>query len=489
MEGVWKSTRRLALTAALAAVALAAFASSLTAGGVGARVRQAVARYCPRGARVGVVVRDLKAKKRVYGRKADTLISLASNTKLFTTAAALCELGPKYQFKTTILASGPIRGGTLEGDLVLRGGGDPNISGRFHKGDCMAVPRAWAAAVRKAGVTRIKGDLLVDDRFFDRKWTAPGWPAGQRLAWYSAPVGALSFNDNCVKLTVTGGARSGQASSAKVRPFFNGLGIVNRCRTVGSGAGGWVGVQRKGALTFLVTGTIRARLTRARSAVTVGDPGLFLGHAFSYALRSGGVDLRGKVRRPAAGEPKAPLRTLHVLQSPLLQSIGIANKRSQNLYAEMILKTLGAEKLKVGSFGNGVRAIAAFHRRIGLPKGRVHLSDGSGLSRTNRARPSAVVYLLDYMNRSPHATAFRKSLSVGGVDGTLRHRFKTPSCRGRIFAKTGTLRDVSALSGYAEGRDGRRYAFSILCDGLRKGGLAGAKVLQIRVCQAIVSGP
>ena len=438
---------------------------------------------------MGVVVQDLKAKKDVYARKANTLIRLASNTKLFTTAAALCELGPKYQFKTTILASGPIRGGTLEGDLVLRGGGDPNISGRFHKGDCMAIPRAWAEAVRKAGVSRIKGDLLIDDSFFDRQWFAPGWPAAQRLAWYSAPVGALSFNDNCVKLIVTGGARSGQASTAKVQPFFDGVGVVNRCRTVGPGSGGWVGVKRAGALTFLVTGTIRARATRVRGAVTVGDPGLFLGYAFSYALRSGGVDFTGKVRRPGRGEPKAPLKTLHVHRSPLIQSIEIANKRSQNLYAEVILKALGAEKFKVGSFSNGIRAIAAFHRRIGLARGRVYLSDGCGLTRANRAWPSAVVYLLDYMDRSPHAKAFRLSLSKGGVDGTLRHRLNNASCRGRIFGKTGTLRDVSALSGYAEGRDGRRYAFSILCDGLRRGGLTQAKRLQTMVCRAIVGEP
>ena len=453
---------------------------------VAARVGRALARR-PAGARVGLLVRDLTRKKRVCARNADTPISLASNTKLFTTAAALSELGPDYRFKTSIIASGVVSRGVLHGDLVVRGGGDPNISGRFHKGDAMAVPRAWAAAVRKSGVYRITGDLVVDDRFFDSLRVAPGWPRGQSLAWYAAPVGALSFNDNCVKVVVTGGSRAGAGSAARVRPLFNGVRIVNRSRTVGSRAAARLRVGRIGPLTFVAGGSIRARTTRARKAVTVGDPGLFLGYAFSYALRSGGVALGGSVRRVTRSEPLRPRKTLLVWQSSLLESIGVANKRSQNLYAEMILKTLGAEKFKTGSFANGVRAIAKFHRRIGLARGNAFLCDGSGLSRANRARPSAVVHLLDWMFRSPNAAAFRNSLSIAGVDGTLRNRLNNLSCKRRVFAKTGTLATAAALSGYALSRNGRWYAFSVLCDRLRDKNQA--RHFQNEICNAIVGAP
>ena len=481
--------RRRASAAGLACLAavLVLAADATARGTVAGRVAAVVAGKSPRGATVGVAVYDLKRRGQIYGHNADRLLALASNTKIFTTAAALHELGGDYEFKTRIVASGSVVSGTLKGDLIVRGGGDPNISGRSHGGDRLAVLRGWARAVHAAGIRRVTGDLVADDSFFDRQWVAPGWPRGQLLWWYAAPVGALSLNDNCVDVTVSGGARSGAKVAARIFPAVRGVRLINRCRTVGAGAAAGVRFARVGgSLTFEVGGSIRARRSRSED-LTVADPGIFLITAFAHALTGQGVRVDGKLRRVAAGEPKRPQRVLHVEKSRLIDSIRVANTRSQNFYAEQILKTLGAEKLHRGTFVDGVRAIARFHRKIGLAPGRVYLYDGSGLSRRNRARPSALVHVLAWMARSRHAKVFRESLAESGdAEGTLRRRLHRPPCKGRVVAKTGTIAGVSALSGYVKAADGRDYAFSVLCNDLRSAGQAQARAFQDAVCRAII---
>ncbi|HRU06268.1 MAG TPA: D-alanyl-D-alanine carboxypeptidase/D-alanyl-D-alanine-endopeptidase, partial [Candidatus Brocadiia bacterium] len=396
------------------ATTLALLAFALLAGrhapaqDVAARLRKALQDNLPKAGHTGVCVVDLGTGRQLLGHNENKPLALASNSKLFTTGAALALLGPDYQFRTEIIAAGPIAQGTLDGDLVVRGGGDPNISGRFHNNDPMALLVQWAQAVRAAGVERITGDLLADDSFFDRQWTAPGWPEDQRFFWYGAPVGALSFNDNCVYMIARGGASAGDAPTIELKPAIEGLETAVRCRTASTTRLTFI---REGDFTFVALGSIAPRRAVGQY-VTVGDPGLYTVLAFARALASQGVTLHGKVRRQTPQDSARQRRVLVTGQSSLRESVAVANKRSQNFYAEQILKTLGAVQSGEGSFASGVRAIGQYLKTIGLDSGEVCLCDGSGLSKENRATPSAVVRFLAAINASPCGDVFRNSLAV-----------------------------------------------------------------------------
>jgi D-alanyl-D-alanine carboxypeptidase/D-alanyl-D-alanine-endopeptidase (penicillin-binding protein 4) len=457
---------------------------------VARRLESAVEAHRPRGASVGVAAVDLKTQRQVFGHNPDALLILASNAKVFVTAAALAELGPGYEFKTSIIASGVVKDGVLDGDLVLRGGGDPNISGRFHDGDALAVPRSWAKAVVAASVRRITGDLVADDTFFDREWLAPGWPRDQLLWWYCAPVGALSFNDNCVDVLIRAGNAPGAAPTVQATPDIPAVRLITRATTVGSKETDGIDFRRAGdgLLAFEILGRIRVRRSRTEN-LTVVDPALYLAEVFAHTLREQGVGIVGKVRRIAEAEPQRPARTLYVFRSPLSESIVVAIKRSQNFYAEQILKTLGAEKAGGGSFEEGVRAVAQFHRRIGLDPGRVLLRDGCGLSRDDRAQASAVCHVLAWMARSEHGKMYRDSFAVSGQDGTLERRLDDSACKGRIQGKTGTIAGVSNLSGYASAADGGEYAFSVLVNRAGASRVGEAHGFQDAVCRAILGAP
>ena len=349
----------------------------------------------------------------------------------------------------------------------------------------MAVLVQWAQAVRAAGVERIAGDRLVDDSFVDRQWTAPGWPEDQRFFWYGAPAGALSFNDNCVYMTARGGAGAGDAPTLDLKPDVEGLDAVVRCRTASTTR---LTCIREGDFTFVALGSVAPRRAVGQY-VTVGDPGVYTVLAFARALAGQGVTIAGKVRRQTPQDSARQRRVLVTGQSSLRESVAVANKRSQNFYAEQIFKTLGAVQANEGSFAGGARAISRYLGSIGMDSGDVVLVDGSGLSKENRATPEAVVRFLAAINASPCGEVFRNSLAVSGDEaGTLRHRLTEPGLRGRVFAKTGTLSGASALSGYVLSSGGR-YAFSVLCAYPNGSGADRARRLQDEICRALAGRP
>lgn len=456
-----------------------------------AALRQVVNKRTVPGARVGVVVRRLSVGREVFSLRGRELMNMASNAKLFTTAAALWHLGTDYVFRTKVIAKGKIENGVLTGDLVIVGSGDPNISDRFHNGDAMYVPRQMAAAVKRAGIARITGDLVMDDRFFDRVYHAPGWSPDDFLRWYAAPVSALSFNDNCVSVLVSGTGKVGSNAHVRVLPFPD-RGIVNKCVTCGKKQRTYVTYSLSAGGAAVVGGKIRAGDDRAQF-ITVATPPLFLGKAIRTALNKEDVRLEGRTRLVHDSEKlTADARQVFVWKSKLTDTVSVANKRSQNLYAEMILKTIGARCSGTGTFETGTQGVAAFLKYVGFPDGTVTVADGSGLSPGNRATPQAIVGLLEVMYKSDLKEPFYDSLAVNG-DGysTLKNRLKEAAYRGRIHAKTGTItsRGISALSGYVESHDGETYAFSILINGFRSGALYRARNLENAVCRALIGAP
>ena len=454
-------------------------------------IAHALARNRVPGARVGVVARRLSDGKEFFSQRGTERFDMASNTKLFTTAAALSMLGPEYEFRTAVIMNGRVEGDKLLGDLVIVGGGDPSLSGRFTGGDVMAVPREIAASVQRRGIRVVTGDLVMDDRLFDRVHRAPGWPRDEHLWWYAAPVGALSFNDNCADIRVTGAAAAGSAALLSVSPDVPYVRVVNRCMTCRTRAEEGVMFVRQADGALEVGGCIRIGRTRTES-IAVEEPALFLASAIRAQLSTLGITVQGRDRTAGENETALPeAREIYVHQSRLTDAVAVANRRSQNFYAEQILKTLGAARTGVGSFRSGITAVQEFLTKSGFPAGTVLLADGSGLSPGNRATPQAIAALLEIMYRSELRDAFFDSLAVNGnQETTLRKRMTAPPMRGRIHAKTGTIktRGVRALSGYAEALNGQVYAFAILTNGFRPGRLSKVWAMEDAVCRALVGG-
>ena len=403
----------------------------------------------------------------VYSYKADTPRIAASNTKLVTTSTALDALGPGWFFETPLLAQGTVRDGVLHGDLAVVGSGDPTFSGRW-SGDPYSAFHPWADALIARGIRRVDGDLLLIDGRFEGPGVHPDWPEDQRARWYQAPVSALNFSDNCMLLAVRPSVK-GRPRVDLVPPLGHLLQVTNRIQGSSSRRRHRVRVVRRGDSSAVeVAGMVYRGAQPVEAWVTVPDPPRYFGAALRDALGEDGVtidgDLRPLERLPATGW----WQQVAVHRSDLLTTLEVTNRRSQNLYAETLLKTVGAEHCGEGSWAGGLRAVAAFLERLGIPPERYSMVDGSGLSRRDRFAPADLVRLLREMYDHRWGRELFDSLPVSGTpEQSLEDRLDRPPYRGNVHAKTGTLSGVSSLSGYARARSGRIYVFSILANRTR----------------------
>lgn len=434
---------------------------------------------------IGVSVVDLAAAAPVYGYDADEPRILASNTKLFTTAAALDRLGPGYMFETRVLTRGETVAGRLDGDLAVVGAGDPNISGRQHFGDPLAVFRDWAARLEEAGIRRVDGDLVLVDGLFEDQTVHPDWPRDQLAEWYEAPVSALSFSDNCALVRIwppAGGGSRPQVELVPPVPYFD---VETTATTTSSRDRHRIGVTRSADGDQLtVWGSVYRGAGPFETWVAVRDPVEYFGEALRYTLAEEGIDVTGRIVR-AEHLPAGAWRQVAVYRSDLLTTLEVINKRSQNFYAESVLKLLGATACRHGSWAGGVEAVGEFLERIGLPSGTYQMADGSGMSRNNRFTARQVTTLLAAMFEHRWAAEFLETLPHSGEAGlSWERRLAEAPYRGNVFAKTGRLNGVSTLSGYAKGTSGRLYVFSILCNGT--GSDWAAKAAQDGIVREIV---
>jgi D-alanyl-D-alanine carboxypeptidase/D-alanyl-D-alanine-endopeptidase (penicillin-binding protein 4) len=414
----------------------------------------------------GVHVVDLESGATVFSRAADTALIMASNTKLVTAAAALELLGPGYQFRTPVLARGAVAGGWLRGDLAVVGGGDPNISGRLHDGDPLAVFRLWAAELRRLGIRRVEGDVYLVHGLFEPPRVHPDWPRDQLDRWYEAPVEALSFSDNAVLVRVTPGAAAGRPARVETVPDLSLFTFDNRAGTTSLRRRHRVAIDRiDGSNRLRIAGAMLRRSSPVESWIAVADPLAYFGAALREALAEEGVAVSGEMRA-IAELPAGAWRRVAEHRSDLLTTVEVILKRSQNFYAESLLKILGAELCGEGSWEAGLEVLAEYLDGIGIPRGGYQLADGSGMSRGNRMSPRQLTWLLSSMHRRPLGREFIRSLSYSGEpEVNWETRLSEAPYRGNVVAKTGGLNGVSTLSGYAKSTSGRLYAFSILMNG------------------------
>ena len=410
---------------------------------------------------------DIDSGEPVFNHYGNRARIVASNTKLFTSAAALDRLGPAFQFETRLLASGRIRGSVLEGDLVVVGAGDPNLSGRHYFGDSFAAFRPWARKLYQHGVRKVEGSVFLIRGLFEDQFVHPDWPKDQLSRWYEAPVAALSFNDACILVRVLPGGAPGAPARIETVPDLGIFDIQSTAKTVGSKGRHWIAIGREpGSHVVRISGQIRSGAGPVEKWVTVEDPVAYLGKALKDAFREEGVEIPSPEQRRTL--PPGPWRAVTSHRSDLLTTLEVVNKRSQNLYAESVLKALGAHTCGSGTWAAGIQAVSEFLDSLEIEPGTYSLADGSGMSRQNRFTARQVTHLLREMFFHRWGPEFLRTLPYSGEkDLKWKKRLAEPPYRGNVFAKTGTLRGVSTLSGYAKGSSGRLYAFSILLNDTR----------------------
>ncbi|HKD01793.1 MAG TPA: D-alanyl-D-alanine carboxypeptidase/D-alanyl-D-alanine-endopeptidase [Terriglobales bacterium] len=444
----------------------------------------------------GIEVVSLRSGKTLYALNADKLFTPASNTKLFTTAAALALIGPQYTFQTTVETSGTLdKHGRLTGDLVLVGRGDPNLSGRelpyslhTERNDHpMQVLEQLADALVQKGVKYIDGDIVADDSYFAFERYGEGWSQDDLVWADGAPVSALTINDNVIFVNVLPADRPGDRAFVSTSPFADYYHIDNRIITTPAGTTRDIHINREpGSTVLTLWGNMPLDDAGANEALAIEDPAEFAAALFRQLLEKRGIAVYGQRRArhaelaslptvavtaiaPSRGgdeparvmQPK-PLVLASYQSKPLVEDLRVINKVSQNLHAEILLRLLGREKGSAGTVEGGLEVLAGFLNKVGIPRDEYVFYDGSGLSRQNLVTPDAVIRLLRYANLQPWAKRFRETLPLAGVDGSLAGRFKNPAEQGRVYAKTGSLGGVKTLSGYAVTDRGEQIAFSIL---------------------------
>lgn len=395
----------------------------------------------------------------LVSRHADRLVIPASNMKIATLAAAALRLGWDYRFRTQVFATGQREGHVLHGDLVLVGGADPTI-GRGD--DPLATFRGWARQLHQQGLRRIEGDLVGDPSRFGDEWLGDSWSWDDLPAGYAAAYSGLIFNENVVRIRISPGPSEGQPAIVTALPVAYGLHVNPAVTTSATGQPVTARATRDlGSSIIDVTGSIPVGGTSVDRVVSVSDPPRYFLGALRAVLADEGIEIRGRTRV----EPTSPLGGTPLLvheSAPLAEIAQRFMKVSQNLYGEVLLRALSASP--AASPAGAQQTLHEALATIGVPMGSVQGRDGSGLSRRDLVTAEAVTRLLLAMAEPAHHQQFRAALPVAGRDGTIATRFKGSPCVDRLFAKTGTLAHVRALSGYVTSASGHQYVFAVIAN-------------------------
>jgi D-alanyl-D-alanine carboxypeptidase/D-alanyl-D-alanine-endopeptidase (penicillin-binding protein 4) len=400
---------------------------------------------------LSVYVADVETGDAVLAWNADTPRNPASTMKLLTTLVALDILGPSYQWKTDVYALGETRDGRLEGDLLIKGYGDPFL----------VTERVWQLVrrIRLEGIDEIAGDLLIDDSWFDVGEHDPGAFDGQPLRAYNVGPNALLMNFKVVRYWFE---PDGQKVAIRLDPELDNLSVVNRL-TVKQGYCG--GYQRGIAVTtndandeVTFEGRFPSGCRRYALDRTALSHNQYVYGLFRMLWRDAGGRFNGSWKNVVQQENDEAEPLLSFRSRPLVEMITRVNKHSNNVMARQVLYTLAAEvNGPPGTEHGGREVIADWLVKNDLEPCKLALENGAGLSRESRICASAMAAMLQFAWQQPYMPEYLASMSLSGLDGTLRRRFRNTDLVGKAHLKTGSLDHVAAIAGYLQSRSGRRF--------------------------------
>ncbi|MEZ5308501.1 MAG: D-alanyl-D-alanine carboxypeptidase/D-alanyl-D-alanine-endopeptidase [Pyrinomonadaceae bacterium] len=432
-----------------------------------------------RRGQVGVKILTSSDGAVVYERNAENYFMPASNMKSFTVAAAIERLGPDFKFRTSVYTmTPPDESGTVKGDLIVYGRGDPSFSGSFNEENQYARFDELADALVAAGVKNVEGSIVGDDSYFRTEPIPSGWEWDDLQWYYGAEVSALTAFDNTIGMKVASGI-VGKPALVLLDPYSLVVRIVNKTTTVGAGEKDSLRITKLlGQNVYEISGNVAVGGRGFDGRIAVSKPALYFADVLARRLRLKGVTIKNGVRSIGSSErgsevfPNEIYSEIAGVDSPPLSLIAQKTmKPSQNLYTELILRALGEKtgstnEPEASSEKKGIDEVNALLSRAGVEPRSIIQYDGSGLSRHNLITPDAAARLFQYMDRSRNAAVWRNALTIGGVDGTLRNRFKNTIAQNNVRGKTGTIDQVSALSGYVTSRSGVRFVFSVLTNAI-----------------------
>lgn len=416
-------------------------------------------------AHLGIIIESLSDSSIIFQYNPNKLFLPASNQKLYTTATALELLGPDYRFLTQFFRTGEVQDSVLNGDLIVKGRGDPSISGRFYNDDPLFLLSNWADLLLSKGINTINGDLLGDESYFKDYRLGKAWNWDDEPYYYSAQISALSFNENCVKLFLSSSGDLGDSVLVELSPPTDYVNINNSVKVVNQDSLSNVKVWRTRAQNIIELKGGLLKGLKDTISVTVENPAFWFVTNFAEVLKSRGININGDLKTLSFPDSSTgnDEKLLFSHYSPtLLEIVTETNKESNNFYAEQLLKTQGAEIGGEGTAVSGEKVIKDWLADIGVNEKFFYTVDGSGLSRMNLVSPNATAALLGWMYYSKYFQEFYQSLPVAGKDGTLKNRMKGSAAEGVLKAKTGFLTHVRNLAGYTKDKAGNDYIFVIM---------------------------
>lgn len=415
----------------------------------------------------GAVIKNLETGEIWYENNADKVFMPASNNKIISASTALLNLGPQFRFTTRLMTNGKAIDSMLYGDLIVWSNGDPTLYEKLYEHSTDQF-QAWADSLKAMGIHSILGDIIGDDNAWDDQRIGDGWAHDYLDVWYAAEIGPLQFNENYVDLTIY--PPDSTCDTVRIIPnvesgYFR---IINALTVMDSGHSDFSVRREYGTNILMAEGTIVRNSRKITWSPTITDPTLFYVTVLKEVLEQNGIQV--------TGQPKdiddflvsqAPITdTLVTHQSaPLSAIIKIMMKRSQNLYAETMVRIQGYELKGIGSFDSGCAVVQETLSKMGIQPETYIFADGSGLTRYDYVSPRILLTILNYMRYNSDWDLWYDSLPIAGVDGTLKNRMQDSPGFGNVRAKTGTISNVRGLSGYVTTADDQLLAFSFLVNG------------------------
>lgn len=406
----------------------------------------------------------------IYERNASKVFMPASNMKMYSTAAAICLLGPQYRYATDFVTNGSISDGELKGDLIIKGSGDPTWYKRFYDGNYDSVMVRFVDSLRAQGIERIDGNIIGDDNVFDDNVYGNGWEFDDEPYYYCAQLSGLSFNENYIDFSIMpDSANLGQPVIIEPLPMTKYMQIKNNLITVDSDTSTkWDYGKERGTNNGWFEGQYRIQSGESEKTIAVENPTLFTVFALKEYLNAAGIAVKGD---PIDGDDLKDsinydeTTTLFTYYShPMSDIITKVNRPSQNFIAETLQKTIGKEFGKEGSSREGIKVQMKLFDSLGVDTENLVLKDGSGLSRHNLIAPNHTASLLQMMWDHPYRSYYIESFPLSGWNGTIGRRMGNSDAYKNVRAKTGTVEFVSSLSGYTWTKSGEPIIFSIMAN-------------------------